>query len=890
MNPETLRAAEPVDLLKAYRPPDGAWDEMVGSDGAIRPAWAGLATALGKLGPEELRRRKRDLEEQLRLNGVTYNVYDDSRGADRAWSLDPVPLVLESGEWVDVERGLIQRAELLDAVLKDIHGPRQLVREGLIPALFLYSHPGFQRACCGGPSSRQRMLHLYSADLARNSRGGFQVVSDRCQNPSGYGYALENRWVLSRTLPSLFRDFGVHRLPPFFQALRRCLLQSAPPGVQNPMAALLSPGPENETYFEQAYIASYLGLPLVRGGDLSVREDGLRLESLEGPRRVHVLLRRVDDAFCDPLELDGGSLLGVPGLVQAVRNRQVTVCNALGSGVLGGSGMMPFLPALSRRLFGQDLLLPSTPTWWLGDRAQQEEAMAHFDGLVIKPLYQGPKRSTWFVDRLGREQRERLLARIRARPHLYLAQERTPLSTAPCFFPNPGRLEPRAMVLRSFLAAVDGSYAVMPGGLTRVASRPGTADVTGQDGGISKDTWILASEPTAWNSAPELHAAPPRVNRQQSPLPGHSAENLFWMGRYQERLEGQVRLWRGVLSRLQDIQDPGTPAWEEWLRIIRLFQPSFLPDAQDARGLESALIRSLRPSPGPEGEAGALSAFAGASPAFAGVSSATIGPAYAATGSPAFNLAALRRSARAVRDLLPHDCWLAVHALMQSAPESQAQGEFAGLPPDVGEALRHLDRQVLLLGGLAGLEDEGISHGPIRRFIHLGRRLERAQGTARLLGAALGRNLEPSDYLLKALLSFHDSVATYRQRYQGEVLAAPVADLLVADEPNPRSIAYQLARLGEDLGQLPLGDSPLLSACEKTALKALTSVRVFEAGDSAGNPLGGGQPGGTHSRGGNEAFEHLMGRVADWTGEISDLLSREFFQAIPLPQPLREWN
>ncbi|HKP98407.1 MAG TPA: circularly permuted type 2 ATP-grasp protein, partial [Fibrobacteria bacterium] len=477
MNPELADKPGPINgLLQHYRPAPGGWDEMVVRGGAVRLSWAGLATTLDELGSEDVRRRKQALAEQLRLNGVTYNVYGDSQGADRIWSLDPIPLILESAEWEEVERGLNQRAELLDAILRDVYGPRKLVREGLLPALFLYSHPGFQRACSGNPSVQQRMLRFYSADMVRGEDGGFRVVSDRGQNPSGYGYALENRSVLSRTLPSLFRQSGVHRLDGFFQSFRKSLVEAAPPGVRDPFIVLMSPGPENETYFEQAYLASYLGLPLVRGSDLTPRDGGIQLLSLDGPRRVDVILRRVDDTFCDPLELNGSSLLGVPGLLQAVRNRKVAVCNALGSGILGGSGLMSFLPAICKHLFGQDLEMPSVETYWCGDKAQRDMALDRFDDMVIKPLYQGPKRSTWFVNKLTREQREKLLIRIRSKPQLYLAQESLRPSTAPCFIAD--RLEARSLMLRSFLTAFGGSYSVMPGGLTRVTSRPESIEVT----------------------------------------------------------------------------------------------------------------------------------------------------------------------------------------------------------------------------------------------------------------------------------------------------------------------------------------------------------------------------------------------------------------------------
>jgi uncharacterized circularly permuted ATP-grasp superfamily protein/uncharacterized alpha-E superfamily protein len=838
-------------LLRGYLPAAGGWDEMLNAAGEVRPSWAGLAATLAELGPGEMGRRRVDLAEYMRRDGVTYNVYGDGKVAERPWSLDPIPLVFSSVEWEAVESGLVQRAELLDAVLRDVYGPRKLVREGVLPALFLWSHPGFLRPCVGGPAARNRMLRCYSADLARGSDGSFRVVSDRGQNPSGYGYALENRAALGRAMPSLFRQAGVHRLEAFFQSLRRGLVEAAPPGTRDPFLVLLSPGADNETYSEQAYLASYLGIPLVRGGDLMPRDGGIHLPSVEGSRPVDVILRRVDDAFCDPLELAGHSLLGVPGLVQAVRDRTVAVCNALGSGILAGSGLMAFLPELCRRLFGQELRLPSARTWWCGDARQREEALANLEDRIVKPLYQGPKRSTWFYQGLSREQREKLLARIRAKPHLYLVQERLQLSTAPCFVE--GRLEPRPLVLRSFLAAVDGSFAVMPGGLTRVAGRTGGTGVTGQEGSIAKDTWILASEPLAWAapsleasaSGPEpapgeavvvpadtqaLEAAPARSSRPHGALPGYASENLYWLGRYQERLGSQLRLWREALMAARSEDGPPGPHWH---RLLQAYQPNFA-DTADAGSLEAALEASLDDEHG--------------------------------MGSPAFNRAAVRRAARAVRDLLPDDSWRAINSLMP--------------PRDAGGTLPWIDQAILHLGGLAGLQADGLSLGPVRRFLGLGRSLERALCVVRMLDAGLSGVTKPGDGLIETLLACQDGALTYRQRYPRAPQAGPAAELLLADEANPRSVAFQLSGFHEELGHLPPGGTLLLPACRKAVLKALTQARLFE---SEAN-------GGILSPAGNEGFEHLLRSLEAGLGRVSDALAREFFQAIPLPQALREWG
>lgn len=854
MRPSSPAGPAAVNWIREYQAAVKGFDEMVDAEGKVRANWRGLASAIEGMGPTALQRRADEVREQLRFNGVTYHVYGDKRGADRQWSLDPLPVLIDSAAWRDLEIGLIQRAELLEAILRDIYGARQLVREGLLPALFLYSHPGFQRACAGTLDGVTRVLQVYSADLARGPDGSFRVVSDRCQNPSGYGYALENRMVLGRVLPSLFRHLGVHRLAPFYQSLRRGLMQAAPHGVEHPQIALLSPGPENETFFEQAYLASYLGLPLVRGGDLSARSDGVRLEGLGGSRMVDVILRRVDDAYCDPLELEGASLLGVPGLLQAVRNRRVTMANALGSGVLTGSGLMAFMPALCRKILGQDMRLQSTPTFWCGDKAQREEGFSQFEKMVVKPLYQGPRRSIWFVDTLTREQRERLILRIKAKPQLYLLQERAPLSTTPCFIG--GQLEGRPWVLRSFLAAVDKTYEVMPGGLARASGKAGALAITNQEGGISKDTWIVASEPVA--AEDPIEVSPPRVrlHRETTPLPGYAAENLFWLGRYQERLEAQARLWREALLLLAQDESEAT-AWPAGFeRLLLAYQPG-LNDERES--IETALIASLS--------------------------------ARDELGSPAFNLAALRRSARVVRELLSNDAWLSLHAWHEEGreigevEEKDRDGEKgAETRFDSGAALTHLDRLVVSLAGFSGLVSESMTHGPVRRFLQLGRRLERALLTSRCLWATfriVGKEKgEAERGLLRGLLAVQDSVITYRNRYASDLAPSAVVDVLLCDDLNPRSVLAPLLYLAEDLSELPrmAGDQAL--EVERHTHQLIEAIRAFEPAAHEG----------ITSPAGNEIFEHLLDKVESTLGQISDRLATDYFRQRPMTQTLKEWS
>jgi uncharacterized circularly permuted ATP-grasp superfamily protein len=548
--PETHPLATPVADWLDYPPRTGMPDELFDSAGEVRPHWELFLASLRELGLPELTRRWNEAKHLIHENGVTYNVYGDPRGMNRPWQLDPIPQLISQSDAETLEQGLIQRGRLLEILMQDLYGPQRTLATGLLPRQLVIHNPAFLRSCHNINVPANRYLHLYAANIGRGADGIFRVLGDRTQSPSGAGYALENRIVLSRMLPDAFRECQVQRLAPFFRTLRDTLRSIGPHNRDNPRIVLLTPGPYNETYFEHAYLARYLGYTLVEGADLTVRDNHVFLKVLGGLQPVDVILRRLDDDYCDPLELRPDSFLGVPGLVQAVLAGNVAVANALGTGLLETPALLAFLPGLCRHFLGEDLRLPSVATWWCGERVACEYVLAHLDELVIKPALASTRLEPVFVDELSRVQREELIVRIRARPGDYVGQQRLTLSTTPVL--EGKRLQPRHLVLRTYLAAHDDSFLMMPGGLTRVSAAADTMVVSMQRGGGSKDTWVLSDAPVSEVSLLQPGGQPVALNRGGNDLPSRVADNLYWLGRYVERAEALTRLLRAVFVRLTE--------------------------------------------------------------------------------------------------------------------------------------------------------------------------------------------------------------------------------------------------------------------------------------------------------------------------------------------------
>lgn len=775
----------------------GAWDELRDGEGHLRLHWRRYMGCVERLGLRELDHRREQATRHIRENGVTYNVYTDPRGTDRPWELDPVPFLVGPSEWSNLEAALVQRCTLLNLILADLYGEQKLLAGGLLPPELVFGSQKYLRPCRGVPVPANRYLHLYAADLARSPDGQWWVIADRTEAPSGTGYALENRLILSRIFPNVFAECQVQRLAGFFRSLQSQMSSLAPRHGENPHIVLLTPGPYNETYFEHAYLARYLGFSLVEGGDLTVRDNGVFLKTLGGLHPVDVILRRVDDAFCDPLELRGDSSLGIPGLIQALRRGHVAVANAIGSGVIETSAIMAFLPSLCQHLLGEELRMPSVATWWCGQEPALTYVLEHLDDLVIKPSFPGSSRAPVFGDQLSSREKAGLADRIRARPGDFVGQERVRLSSVPAW--STTGLQPRPMVLRTYVTAASEGYIAMPGGLTRMSADAGTPVVSMQSGGGSKDTWVLSDKPVEATTLLRVDGRPIKPGRGLIDLPSRVADNLFWLGRYVERAENTARLARTALEALTSgTEQGGAPEMTPLLRAMAVMGhlesaaiagPDRPPSFDD---LERALVELLMDEAQPK--------------------------------SLAFILSRTRSLSRMVRDRLSSDTWRILNRL-----DRHLHGAGGTPVTHTGEALSVLDGLIINLAAFSGVSMENMSRGQGWRLLDMGRRIERAQHLVDLLGATLVSPVKEEAPLLEGLLRIADSFITYRARYLSRVQTSDLLELLLIDETYPRAVGFQLAALSEHVQHMPREDGRgQLSGEQKIMVAALSAVRLAD--------------------------------------------------------------
>ena len=829
-------------LLSRYKAAQHGYDEVFANGGVPRAHWRTLLDHLGQESADDMRQRVDAVERRVHQNGVTYNVYADPKGAQRAWQLDVLPFILPASEWSEIEAAVRQRATLLNRILIDLYGPQQVLADGLLPPALVHGHSSFLRPCHGIQHVDNIALHLIAVDLARSPDGRWWVVSDRTQAPSGAGYALENRNVIAQAFPDLLRELKIRPIHGFFDALRDSLMHwgrhcaarndgelitSDSQDEAQPLIVLLTPGQYNETYYEQTYLARHLGFPLVEGGDLTVRNGIVWLKTLSGPQRVHVILRRVDDDFCDPLELRSDSALGVTGLTDAARRGNVIVANGLGSNLLETGALLGYLPALCRNLLGESLRMPSVATWWCGEPAALDAVIEDLDGLIIKCASPQLRQEPIFGGDLDATERKNLIQRMRAQPHHFFAQETVRFSQAPLWRAAHGAsqhagLDAATVGLRVFACATPKGYVVMPGAMTRVAAGPDTRVITMQRGGASKDTWVQSTGRGQQLDLHLPHNTSHEVIRSDTRLSSRTVDNLFWLGRTTERCDNRARLLRVALDFL--LNTSAEFRGGEWSTVQALCQWfGLLSDTDDTQDdlsdveIELELLQAVVATDG-QGLAG--------------------------------NLQRLYRIASNLRERLSLDNWRMLNHILQQTEGSEQL-------PTLADAVALLDDAMGTLMTLSGFALDGMTRDNGWRFMSIGRRLERLQFLCTVLLHGMGT---PAHSSLDWMLQLTDSIVTYRFRYMAQPEWHPLLDLLVMDDSNPRSIRFQLLGLVKYLDYLARSHGPCGGERMRILLDELQALDVARD---------------LHC--GSTALTALLAKLSNATVVLSDQLSVQFF-------------
>jgi uncharacterized circularly permuted ATP-grasp superfamily protein/uncharacterized alpha-E superfamily protein len=838
-----LNPIKPLDYSRSSSLHDEVYDEL----GNKKPHWQDLLNSFSSMGADAFSDRINKAQRILRDDGASYNIYSDVSKPLQTWGLDLVPALISSEEWSQIEAGLIERSELFNLLLKDIYGPRNLIRLGVIPPEALFSFSGFIRSCHGLQLPGEHELILHATDLMRSEDGNMCVMTDRTQSPSGAGYALENRTVMSRVLPSLFRDTKVHRLAGFFQQMRT-KLATLSPNQDQPRVVVLTPGAHDETYFEHAYFANYLGFHLVQSGDLVVRNGYVWMKALDGLSRVDVILRRVDDIYCDPVELRSDSQLGVAGLLEVARAGRVAIANPLGAGVLENPVFLKYLPAIAKELLGRELRLKSVTSYWCGDPKDMQYVLGNIESLVIKPTYRSSLRPSVYGGSLTHSQLSELRSRIKQYPFQYVAQSMVVAGQLPTF--NDNQLVSRPSILRSFSIGTTDTYSIMPGGLTRVGIEENSFVIVTQSGSQSKDTWIINSEPLVDEGETVASSAPNR-DADLISLPSRVVENLFWMGRYAERAEASMRILRTVFITLNGedlISEKCTRLLLQTVTEITATHPGFI---------------NCHPSLLVEPEQELLRI----------VHDQNLG------GSVRTNIEAMLKCADNSKELLSSDTLRVINDIRDALSELSLDlsGDFASAPEEA------LDPLVTGLMALSGLANESMVRDFGWRFMDIGRRLERAVKTIAIVKSLVVPVVSETEQnvLLQSLLLSVEALISYRRRYRARIGVQSSLDLVMMDTSNPRSLLYQLERLNEHVQCLPRTNQSRreLSVEERATLKAESLIKLSLLTELS-----------SREEGNRVHLKQTLDTLSEYLSNINNLISDRYFDHRQVSQQLVSSN
>jgi len=788
---DPLGAQRLSDWLQGYKTLPGVPDELIDGTGRPRADWLHLLGEFAEYPEADARSRFSLATRHIRDTGVSYRVYGEE--TERSWPLNPLPLLLNQSDWATIAAGVEQRANLMEALLRDIYGEANLVANGDLPAAVLTGGSDFIRSMRGVKPPSGNFLQVYAVDLGRGPDGRWWVLDDRAQAPSGAGYALENRLVLSRAYPNLYNAMNVHRLAPFFDDLRKGIAASA--GRQDPRICLLTPGPFSETYFEQAHLARYLGFLLVEGDDLTVRDGKVYVRTVSGLKRADALLRRVDSDFLDPLELNSASRLGTPGLLEAIRTGGVSVLNMPGSGVLESKALLGFLPRLCRRLLGEELKLPNVATWWCGQARERAVVEAALDRMALGAAFTTPGDNSYAKPKLLSDmtdaEREIFQRRFNDRPGDFVGQEVVRLSTTPTLRNHV--LEAAPFVLRVYATATPNGFKIMPGGFCRTSDRADARAISMGGDVRTADVWVLSDGPvervTLLANKDEV-----RVRRIAGLLPSRAADNLFWLGRYLERAEATLRLVRALCTSLMDSES------------------ALHSSGETLTGLERLLI-----------DWGALDEEAMGERALDAARDALHDQE--AYGSVIYLVRSARRAASSLRERLSADFWT---LLMNLEARMVAGSHYCN---SEAAALEQVENALQTLAALSGLSQENMNRGASWRFLDMGRRIERGVNICRFARTFADTEAATTDDL-DLLLDLADSQITYRARYLVGLALTPVMDMLLLDPFNTRSLAFQVEALKEHISALPaLLEDGMLEPPKRTLLGLSAQVQTQAGAD-----------------------------------------------------------
>ena len=773
---------------------ESSFDEMYDSSCNARSHWVDIIDGLEKAGIKQLEQKQTEIDWRLEDNGVTYNIYNDPEGNNRRWNLDPIPLVLTSTEWDEISKGLKQRAKLLNLIFKDLYTDQRLIKEGIVPAEIIFAHKSFIPEVFNFENKDYYSMRFYATDISRGPDGKFWVINDKTQSPSGLGYAIENRLTMNSISDDLYPNVEILKMAKFIEGFKNMLKSLSTSNQDNPLIALLTPGPLNETYFEHSYISSFLDLTLVQGEDLLVKNNQLWLKSLNGLRKVDTLLRRVDSQYCDPLELRNDSRLGVAGLVNVIRKDNLSMINPIGVGILENIGLNPFMKNIAKYFLNEDLILPQIATWWCGQKKELDFVLQNIKNLIIKKIDRTDNIEVYFANRLNDEDLKNLIEKIKKNPHYYVGQEIIDFSTTPSF--TKGKIEPRNTVIRAFSYLHEEEYHVMPGGLIRVSPTKDSLVVSNQKGGTSKDLWILGkSEDSAGNNIFKNRSF---IDSRLENISTKRAENLFWLGRYLTRSITTARILRFNLKNMLNLNryDDNTNSRKTnrilniALTHLTMTYPGFL-DEKSIFPLKEiiSLIRDKN-----------------------------------RVGTLSFTLDMLSNLNSSVKNLLTMEAWR-IYEKMQKEWNAYGKKEFLTNKDHINE----LDTLLIYLMAYKELIDESIFKEQGLILYDIGCKIEISQLLISKLRSLLTQKLDKLiEYdVLDSMLNSYESYNSYRAYYKSSLALENVLDFLVFNTKYPKSLIYIINQLLADLKELPKNiDNSHLSSFEEPVFKVFSMITL----------------------------------------------------------------